>query len=129
MLFYVVLVAGCVVVVLSENRNPIRSLAWVIALVALPVAGVIFYFFFGRSLKGHRMISRHSKRKLMHHFRNLSVPLDQLDLSDGERQLASDSQQRDRDLYRRQPEIRNVACGSFVGTLHDIPSILYLQRR
>ena len=86
-LAYLTVVVSCVVVVLSENRNPIRSLAWIIALVALPVVGVIFYLFFGRSLKGHHMISRHNKRKLMHHFNVKSVSMTGLHLTDGERQL------------------------------------------
>ncbi len=80
-LAYFTLVVSCVVVVLSENRNPIRSLAWVIALLALPVAGVVFYLFFGRSLKGKHMISRHNKRKLLHLVASRSVELDSLDLS------------------------------------------------
>ena len=132
MLFYVVLVAGCVVVVLSENRNPIRSLAWVIALVALPVAGVIFYFFFGRSLKGHRMISRHSKRKLMHHFRNLSVPLDQLDLSDGERQLVKLAHSLNRSPLTANNEIEIFTDGSrkfetLLADLSSARSTIFLQ--
>lgn len=84
---YFVVVVSCVIVILSENRNPIRSLAWIIALLFLPGVGVIFYLFFGRSLKGHHMISRHNKRKLMHHFKKRSVPMDSLHLNDGERQL------------------------------------------
>lgn len=84
---YLVVVVSCVVVVLSENRNPIRSLAWIIALLALPVVGVVFYLFFGRSLRGHHMISRHNKRKLMHHFNKRTVDLDLLNLTYGERQL------------------------------------------
>ena len=46
---YVITIVACIVVVLRENRNPIRSLAWVIALIFLPVAGLVFYLFFGRS--------------------------------------------------------------------------------
>ena len=65
-LLYAITVASCIVVVLSENRNPIRSLAWVIALIFLPGIGLIFYAFFGRSMRGRNMISRHNKRKLFH---------------------------------------------------------------
>ena len=65
-LFYTVMIITSVVVVLRENRNPIRAMAWVIALIFLPGVGLIFYLFFGRSLKGLHMISRHNKRKLMH---------------------------------------------------------------
>lgn len=65
-LIYIITIASCIYVVLSENRNPIRSLAWVIALIFLPVVGLIFYLFFGRSLRGRTMISRRNKRKLFH---------------------------------------------------------------
>lgn len=65
-LLYAVTIISCIVVVLSENRNPIRSLAWVIALIFLPGIGLIFYAFFGRSMRGRHMISRRNKRKLFH---------------------------------------------------------------
>lgn len=86
-LAYFTVVVSCVVVILSENRNPIRSLAWIIALLFLPGVGVIFYLFFGRSMKGQHMISRHNKRKLLHHFTKRSTPLENLHLAEGERQL------------------------------------------
>lgn len=84
---YVVVIISCIVVVLSENRNPIRSLAWFIALLALPIVGVVFYFFFGRSMKGHHLISRRSKRKILHNFDRHSADFTNLPLSDSERQL------------------------------------------
>ena len=39
---YIVTIISCIVIVLKENRNPIRSLAWVIALIFLPIVGLIF---------------------------------------------------------------------------------------
>ncbi len=36
-----------VVVILSENRNPVKSLAWVTVLLLLPVVGLVLYMFFG----------------------------------------------------------------------------------
>ena len=62
---YVLTVASCIVIILKENRNPIRSLSWITALIFLPVAGLVFYLFFGRSLKNTHRISRHKKRKLL----------------------------------------------------------------
>ncbi|MCM1368844.1 MAG: cardiolipin synthase [Candidatus Amulumruptor caecigallinarius] len=62
---YAVTIISSVVVVLKENRNPIRSIAWVIALIFLPGVGLIFYLFFGRSLRGQHMISRMNRRKMM----------------------------------------------------------------
>lgn len=51
--------------VISENKNPIRALSWTLALLFLPIIGVIFYLFFGRSLKGKAMVSRKVRRKLL----------------------------------------------------------------
>lgn len=84
---YVLTVVACIVVVLKENRNPIRSLAWVIALIFLPVAGLVFYLFFGRSLKNMHMISRHKKRKLMRATGTKNVNLREVGLSDERRGL------------------------------------------
>lgn len=51
-------------VILSENRNPVKSLAWVTVLLLLPVVGLILYIFFGRNIKNTRMISQRNRRKL-----------------------------------------------------------------
>ena len=53
-----------ITVILSENRNPVKSLAWVTVLLLLPVVGLILYLFFGRNIKNTRMISRRSRRRL-----------------------------------------------------------------
>ncbi|MDE7160104.1 MAG: cardiolipin synthase [Muribaculaceae bacterium] len=86
-LLYLAVIAGCIAVVLSENRNPIRALAWTIALIALPGVGLVFYLFFGRSLKGLHLISRHNKRRLMNNKRPHAAPLDDPCLNDTDRQL------------------------------------------
>ncbi len=65
LIIYSVVVISCVVVVVSENKNPIRALSWTLALLFLPVIGVVFYLFFGRSLKGKAMVSRKVRRKLL----------------------------------------------------------------
>lgn len=59
-----------IIVILSENRNPVKSLAWVTVLLLLPVVGLILYLFFGRSFKNVRMISHRSRRKLRHREKN-----------------------------------------------------------
>lgn len=84
---YYLIVIGIIIVILSENRNPIRSIAWCVALLALPVLGVIFYLFFGRSMKGRHMLSRHNKRKLLHNFNTRSESFDQLPITDGNRSI------------------------------------------
>lgn len=84
-LIYFVVVISCVVVVVSENKNPIRAVSWTLALLFLPVVGVIFYLFFGRSLKGKAMISKKVRRKLLersrpkqHVFENAGLDAEQI---------------------------------------------------
>lgn len=62
---YCLLIIFVIGIVLSENRNPLKSLAWVTGLLLFPVGGVILYFLFGRSIKNVKMISRRNRKKLM----------------------------------------------------------------
>lgn len=62
---YFVVIFSSVVVVLTENKNPIRAISWTLALLFLPVIGVVFYLFFGRGLKGQALVSRKVRRKLL----------------------------------------------------------------
>lgn len=64
---YAVTVFSTMVIMLSENRNPVKSLAWVTVLLTLPALGLILYFLFGRSFKNKRYISRRNRRKLKKH--------------------------------------------------------------
>lgn len=84
---YAITILSCVIVILKENRNPIRSLAWVLALIFLPGVGLIFYIFFGRSLRGQHMISRMNKRKIMTTMAPRHVNLDSQNLSRADRNL------------------------------------------
>ena len=62
---YAITVISIIGVVLSENRNPVKSLAWVTVLLMFPIGGVLLYIFFGRNIKNIRMISRRNRKKLM----------------------------------------------------------------
>ena len=62
---YFVTILSIIGVVISENRNPLKSLAWVTVLLLFPIGGIILYIFFGRSLKDIRMISRRNRRRLL----------------------------------------------------------------
>ena len=61
---YFLTVLAVIVVVLSENRNPVKSMAWVLVLILLPILGLVIYLMFGRSLKGMKLISRSNLRDL-----------------------------------------------------------------
>ncbi len=46
-----------VIVIISQNRHPIRTLAWILVLVLLPVVGVVLYLLFGTQQRKKRLIS------------------------------------------------------------------------
>ncbi len=44
--------------VILENRNPVRTLAWIIVMVAIPLVGFLFYLYFGVNYRKIKMFSR-----------------------------------------------------------------------
>lgn len=63
-LLYVLTAIGTVIVVISENRNPLKTISWVLVLLLLPLVGLIFYYFFGEDHRKKRLISRKMHKKL-----------------------------------------------------------------
>ena len=61
---YLLTVVSIVVVVISENRNPIKTVAWILAVVFLPFIGIIWYAFFGQDATKKQVISRRMYSKL-----------------------------------------------------------------
>lgn len=81
-IIYFLTILGIIGVVVSENRNPVKSLAWVTVLLLVPILGMFIYVFFGRSLKSVHMISRKNRRKLRNSANYTPVDVDSLGLSE-----------------------------------------------
>lgn len=63
-ILYTLVILSIIVVVVSENRNPVKSLAWVTVLLVVPGIGLILYIVFGRNIQNKRVISRRNRRRL-----------------------------------------------------------------
>ena len=61
---YTVVVVGTMITVLMDNRQPAKTMAWVLVLSFLPIVGIFFYFFFGQNTRKQRMISQRSLDQL-----------------------------------------------------------------
>ncbi len=61
---YAIIILSTIGVVVSENRNPVKTLAWVTVLLVAPLLGLVLYIIFGRNIQGMRVISRKNRRKL-----------------------------------------------------------------
>ena len=57
---YIALIAGAVIVIISENRSPIKTIAWLLVLIFVPLFGLIIYYFFGQDT---RRMRQHSEKK------------------------------------------------------------------
>lgn len=56
--FYLVVVLPQMLVVVLENRQPVKTVAWLLVLFFLPILGLVIYFFFGRNRKREHFVSR-----------------------------------------------------------------------
>lgn len=52
------------VIVISEKRSPYKTVAWVLALVLLPIIGLIFYLIFGQEYRKQKIFSRKGLKNL-----------------------------------------------------------------
>jgi cardiolipin synthase len=50
--------------VLMDNRQPAKTMAWLLVLWALPLVGIVLYFFFGQNTRKERLISERSLSQL-----------------------------------------------------------------
>lgn len=58
-------IIGTIVIVVLDNRNPVKTMAWILVLMFLPVVGLVFYFFFGRSQRREKVIERKTYDRLL----------------------------------------------------------------
>lgn len=55
---YVLLLVGTSTVVVLENQQPAKTIAWLIVLICLPVLGMIFFYFFGQNVRHRHIVER-----------------------------------------------------------------------
>ncbi|MDR2084279.1 MAG: cardiolipin synthase [Bacteroidales bacterium] len=53
-IIYLLLIIGTILIVISENRNPSKTIAWLLLLVFLPAIGIIMYFIFGQDSRNKK---------------------------------------------------------------------------
>ncbi len=86
---YVYTIFTTIIFMLVENRNPVKSIAWILVLIFLPVVGFLFYILVGRKFRKRHMIS---KRSLLINKKNNTSDLTELpnlNLSDTQRSIAT----------------------------------------
>lgn len=84
---YTVTILGVVLVIITDNRNPLKTLPWILVLVLAPVVGLLFYFFFGQNLSKQRIISRRTRKRITMQLEEV-VDTQRPDIPDEHRPLA-----------------------------------------
>jgi len=64
MLLYYLVIAGFIIHVVMDNRQPAKTMAWALVIFFIPVVGIILYLFFGVNTRKERAISRRSISEL-----------------------------------------------------------------
>jgi len=73
-------------VLLLENRNPAKSLSWVMVLIFLPIIGMFFYLLLGQDYRKKKIISKKSIRSV------IDRPIASFDLNKLDRSMMNDNQ-------------------------------------
>ena len=63
-LIYAFTVTATILTVLMDNRQPAKTMAWVLVLLFVPVVGIVLYFFCGQNVRKMRFISQRSLDQL-----------------------------------------------------------------
>jgi len=64
LLIWQVIAIMAVIHVIMDNRQPAKTMAWVLVIWFIPVAGVVFYLFFGINTRRERHVSERSMNQL-----------------------------------------------------------------
>ena len=63
-ILYFLTVVFIAVLTILENRNPVKTISWVLVLVLLPLIGIVVYLFFGQEYRKSKMFSRKGLKDL-----------------------------------------------------------------
>lgn len=62
-ILFVLLLATTIIFLILENRNAVKTTAWIIVLIAFPVIGFIAYMLFGMNYRAERNLKKIQKKK------------------------------------------------------------------
>ncbi|NGM74474.1 cardiolipin synthase [Sphingobacterium sp. SGL-16] len=60
-----ILYAGIIGAILIENRNPTKTVAWILVIIFLPFVGVVLYYFFGQKFVKVKKIKRINRQQAL----------------------------------------------------------------
>jgi len=58
-------IISIIIITVLDDRNPFRTVSWILILMFLPIVGIILYFFFGQNYRRKHIINKKSFGKLL----------------------------------------------------------------
>ena len=71
---YAVLVISTATVIVLENRQPAKTIAWLVVIMLLPGAGLIFFYFLGQDLRKKYKLIRKNYDHIVQSMRGKAPP-------------------------------------------------------
>ena len=62
--FVLTIILGTILAIISENRNPVKTIAWCVVLAFMPVIGLLLYILFGMDNRHRRLIKEDDLSRL-----------------------------------------------------------------
>ena len=127
LLLYMVTILGLCVVIIAENRNPLKTIPWVVAVLLTPGIGLLFYLFFGQDNRKQRIISRRTYKRIMKRPHTERILQDACNLPPEYQSLATLLRNNNRAslLYGSRLEVFTDGKAKFEALLRDLRGLLY----
>jgi len=122
MILYCITVIGLAMVVITENRNPVKTIAWVLVFTLLPGIGLIFYFFFGQDNRKQKAIYRRTYKRIMDVAKGPEIPQDPCQVPISYRSLSTliNYSENSPMLYGTEIQILTDGRSKFDSVLHEL---------
>ena len=89
LLVYVSTIVSTILLLLIENRNPVKSIAWIFVLLFVPIGGFVCYILFGKKFRKKRIINKRSIRLVKSYEEIAQRDVSVLNLTDMQRSLVN----------------------------------------
>ncbi len=60
---YFVTVVSTILIIITENKNPVKTLSWILVLIFIPVLGLILYLYFGQNYRRIKIFKKSNIRE------------------------------------------------------------------
>lgn len=119
---YALLVVSAILVVLTKNKNPIKTIAWLTILICVPMVGLICYYLFGRDTRKQRFVNKKYYAKIRHLNFNELLQADHPDMHPNYNNLVSLLKSNNQSPILRGSKVQILTTGSkmFESMLTDI---------